>query len=89
MAAVAPPAQETYNAYRSMSELSPVDASLLALIAENHKSPSQVRKLLRHTSRSARGIAESIITPATRKRVSKADRRAAEAIRHWAATNDR
>jgi hypothetical protein len=69
-----------------MSELSPVDASMLALIAENRTSPSQVKRLLEHTSPGARRIAEVIISPRTH-RVSKADRKVATAIRRWADTN--
>lgn len=70
-----------------MRELSPVDASMLALIAENRKAPAQVKRLLEHTSPPARRIAKVIVAPRARKRISKSDRRAADAIRHWAATN--
>jgi hypothetical protein len=69
-----------------MTDLSPIDASLLALIAENRESPEQVKRLLAHTSPKARGIAASIVSPGA-KGISKADRKTATAIRHWAATN--
>jgi len=69
-----------------MSELSPVDASMLALIAENRKSPAQVKKLLHHTGPAARRIAAGIVAPSTR-RISKSDRKTAKAIRYWASTN--
>ncbi len=69
-----------------MSELSPFDASMLALIAGSRKSPAQVKILLKHTGPKARKIAKSIISPRSR-RVSRSDRKAANAIRHWAATN--
>jgi hypothetical protein len=69
-----------------MSELSPIDASMLALIAENRKSPAQVKRLLEHTGTRARRIATIIVAPRS-ARVSKSDRKAANAIRHWAATN--
>jgi len=69
-----------------MSELSPVDASMLALIAENRNAPDEVQKLLAHTSRAAKGIAKSIISPDERG-TTKADRTVATAIRRWAATN--
>jgi hypothetical protein len=68
-----------------MSDLSPIDASMLALIAENRKSPAQVQKLLARTSLSARRIAKSIISPRARGR--KSDRQVAKSIRKWAATN--
>jgi hypothetical protein len=69
-----------------MSTLSPRDASLLALIAENRKSPKEVQKLLKLTSSSARGIAKSIVASAPTG--TKAERQVAEAIREWADTND-
>jgi hypothetical protein len=69
-----------------MSELSPIDASMLALIAENRKSPAQVKRLLQHTGPKAQRIAKVIVAPRS-GRASKSDRKAANAIRHWAATN--
>lgn len=68
-----------------MSELSPIDASMLALLAENRKSPDQVKLLLGYTSPAVKGIAKSIVSP--RARVSKTDRKVAAAIRRWADTN--
>jgi hypothetical protein len=69
-----------------MSKLSPEDASMLALIAENRKSPALVKKLLVHTSPEARKIARIIVAPRS-GRTSESVRRTANAIRHWAATN--
>jgi hypothetical protein len=69
-----------------MRRLSADDASTLALIAENRKSPALVKKLLEHTSPQARKIALIIVAPRS-PRTSKSDRKTAEAIRHWAATN--
>jgi hypothetical protein len=70
-----------------MSTLSPRDASILALIAENRKSPKQVQKLLRElNSSTALGIAKSIVASAPKG--SKTERQVAEAIREWADTND-
>jgi hypothetical protein len=68
-----------------MSDLSPIDASMLALIAENRTSPAQVRRLLHHTGPGVRRIAEGILAP--RARINKSDRKTANAIRHWATTN--
>jgi len=69
-----------------MSELSPVDASMLALIAENRTSPAQVKRLLEHTGPQAQRIARIIVAPRS-GRANKSDRKAAHAIRHWASTN--
>ncbi len=70
-----------------MSELSPIDASMLALIAENRRSRAQVHILLKHTSVASKRIAMEIVAPRGSKKVSKSDRKTAAAIRHWAATN--
>jgi hypothetical protein len=69
-----------------MSNLTPRDASMLALIAENRKSPKQVKKLMQNTSPSALGIAKSIV--ANSSTGTKAERQVAKAIQEWADTND-
>ena len=68
-----------------MSKLSPVDASMLALIAENRHSPAQVEKLLKSTGPTAQRIARGIVSQTVR--ISKSDRKTANAILHWASTN--
>ena len=79
-------AKQSYNEHRGfMSTLSPRDASILALIAENRKSPTQVKRLINETSSRARGIAKSIVAPTG----TKAQRQVADAIKQWADTNDR
>lgn len=61
---------------------------MLALIAENRNSPTEVDKVLKHTSVPAQRIAKHIVTPGAGKAVRKSDKQTADAIRRWAATNN-
>ena len=68
-----------------MTDISPKDVSLLALIAGYGMSRSQAAGLLRNMkSRKTRSIANVLVNAPSRKRPSKSDREAARAMREWA-----
>ena len=71
-----------------MSTLSPSDASLLALIAENISSPARAQTLLQRTKGAkARRIGNLMVSAGRKKTGSKTEREAATSIRRWAAVN--
>ena len=68
-----------------MTEISPKDVTLLALIAGHGLSKSEAARLLTKTkSRKTRSIANVLVNAPGRKRASKSDREAARGIREWA-----
>jgi hypothetical protein len=73
----------------AMTDISPRDASVLALIAGHQLNKTQAEGLL-HKAKSGpatRRIATALVQP--KAKAGKADKKAAAAIRHWANTLSR
>jgi hypothetical protein len=71
-----------------MTTLSPSDASILALIAENISSRGRAQSLLRKPKGAkARRIANLMVSAGRKTAGSKIEREAATSIRRWAAVN--
>jgi hypothetical protein len=72
-----------------MTDISPRDASVLALIAGHQLNKTQAEGLLRKAKSSpiTRRIATVLVQPGAK--AGKVDRAAAAAIRHWAKTLSR